>query len=390
MMEWKQVKLGDVCRKVCSGGTPKSTNRSYYDGGTIPWLNTKEINFSYLDRTEGYITQEGLDNSSAKWIPANCVIVAMYGATAGKVAINNIPITTNQACCNLEIDSSLANFQFIYYYLCGKYTELASLANGGAQQNLNAQIIKDFDLSLPPLPTQRRIAAILSSLDAQIENNNRINRNLEAQAQALFKSWFVDFEPWGGVMPEGWKEVSLTNIANYLNGLAMQKFPAIKGEESLPVLKIKELGAKCIDESSDRCTSNIKSDYIVENGDVIFSWSGTLLVDIWTGGKAGLNQHLFKVTSNKYQKWFYLMWTKHHLEDFIHIAKDKAVTMGHIKRGHLEAAICNVPDKDVMKKANALFEPLVEQMINVRIQSARLASLRDTLLPKLMKGEIEV
>ena len=151
MEEWKECTIGDVCSKITSGGTPKSSNSSYYNG-SIPWLNTKEINFNRIYSTEKTITQDGFDNSSAKWIPENSVIVAMYGATAGKVAISKIDLTTNQACCNLIIDSSKADYQFVYYHLYNSYTHLSSLANGGAQQNLNANQIREYPVKLPPLP----------------------------------------------------------------------------------------------------------------------------------------------------------------------------------------------------------------------------------------------
>ena len=397
-MEWKEVRLGDVCTRVCSGGTPKSTNLSYYGGG-IPWLNTKEIDFNRIYSTEKTITDSGLNNSSAKWIVPNTVTVAMYGATAGKSCIVKVPMTTNQACCNLTINEEVADYEFVYYTLKNDYTTLASLANGGAQQNLNAQIIKDYVLKMPSLADQRRIASILSSLDRKIELNNKINADLEEMAQAIFKNWFVDFEPFKdgkfveselGMIPEGWKVGRLTDIASYLNGLAMQKFPPENKNESLPVLKIKELGQGFCNMDSDRCSSNIKNEYKIHNGDVIFSWSGTLLVDIWCGGDCGLNQHLFKVTSNDYPKWFYYYWTKYHLKEFIHIAKDKAVTMGHIKRGHLEEALVVIPDTKSLSKANELYIPLLENIISLRLESSRLSALRDTLLPKLMSGELEV
>lgn len=397
-MEWKEVRLGDVCTRVCSGGTPKSTNLSYY-GGEIPWLNTKEIDFNRIYSTEKTITDSGLNNSSAKWIVPNTVTVAMYGATAGKSCIVKVPMTTNQACCNLTINDEVADYEFVYYTLKNDYTTLASLANGGAQQNLNAQIIKDYVLKMPSLADQRRIASILSSLDRKIELNNKINADLEEMAQAIFKNWFVDFEPFKdgkfvdselGMIPEGWKVGRLTEIASYMNGLAMQKYPPENIEDSLPVLKIKELGQGFCGTDSDRCSCNIKDECKIHNGDVIFSWSGTLLVDVWCGGDCGLNQHLFKVTSNDYPKWFYYYWTKHHLQEFIHIAKDKAVTMGHIKRGHLEEALVAIPDNDSMEKAHELFEPILSKMISLRLENSRLSLLRDTLLPRLMSGEIEV
>ena len=180
MEEWKLTKLGSICKRICSGGTPKSTVDEYYGGG-IPWLNTKEVNFNRIYSTESTITELGLENSSAKWIDKNAVIVAMYGATAAKCAIGKIPMTTNQACCNLMIDEQKADYRFVYYALVNSYSVLASLANGGAQQNLSVQLIKDFEIAIPALDTQKRIADILSSFDEKIENNTRINHNLCAR-----------------------------------------------------------------------------------------------------------------------------------------------------------------------------------------------------------------
>jgi type I restriction enzyme S subunit len=170
-------KLRDVCTKITSGGTPKSTNLTYY-GGNIPWLRTQEVNFIDIEHTDIYITQEGYDNSSAKWLPANTVIVAMYGVTAGKCAISKIPLTTNQACCNLVVDDSKADYRYIYYQLKLNYDKLLNLANGGAQQNLNAQIISDYAIDLLPLSEQHAIADTLSTLDAKIANNTAINHHL--------------------------------------------------------------------------------------------------------------------------------------------------------------------------------------------------------------------
>ena len=383
--DWTTCKIGDICKKICSGGTPKSNEPSYY-GGNIPWLNTKEINFNRIYNTEKYITSSGFDNSSAKWIDANSVIVALYGATAAKVSINTIPLTTNQACCNLTIDETVADYRYVYYYLRRNYQHLALLANGGAQQNLNAQQIKDFNIILPQLPIQHKIANILWTIDDKIELNRCINDNLEEQAKALFNHYFIQNTENLGE----WQDGVLTDIAQYLNGLAMQKYPAMPNEAGLPVLKIKELGQGQCDTNSDRCSSLIKPEYIISDGTIIFSWSGTLLVDIWCGGKCGLNQHLFKVSSAKYPQWFVFYWTKHHLNKFIRIAKDKAVTMGHIKRCDLEISKVKIPSKQALVNLDKLFSPIFNRMVTCRIENRKLSSLRDTLLPKLMSGEISV
>ena len=165
----------------------------------------------------------------------------------------------------------------------------------------------------------------------------------------------------------------------------------MEGEKGLPVLKIKELGQGNTDVSSELCSpSLIGEKYIIDDGDIIFSWSGTLMVKVWCGGKCGLNQHLFVVEPKDYPHWFAYQWTKHHLDNFIHIAKDKAVTMGHIKRGELDKAKVVVPDGTSMAAIDTMMKPLHRQIISNKIESRRLASLRDTLLPHLMSGELKV
>lgn len=295
------------------------------------------------------------------------------------------------------------NPQYLYQILRSNDTlaqlQILAESRSGTFPQITYSELSNIKISLPSQKTQKNIVSILSSLDCKIELNNKINADLEEMAQAIFKNWFVDFEPFKdgkfvdselGMIPEGWKVGRLTEIASYMNGLAMQKFPPENNEDSLPVLKIKELGQGFCGTDSDRCSCNIKDECKIHNGDVIFSWSGTLLVDVWCGGDCGLNQHLFKVTSKGYPKWFYYYWTKLHLQEFIHIAKDKAVTMGHIKRGHLEEALVAIPDNDSMEKAHELFEPILSKMISLRLENSRLSLLRDTLLPRLMSGEIEI
>lgn len=174
----KELRIIDVCKQVYSGGTPNRKHEEYYKNGTIPWLNTGEIVFNRITKTENYITEDGYAKSSAKWVPENSVIVAMYGASAARVAINKIRLTTNQACCNLVINPDIADYRYVYYYLCTQFEKLSSLANGGAQQNLNAGQIKEYPITVPELKIQRAIADTLSLIDDKIELNNKINDNL--------------------------------------------------------------------------------------------------------------------------------------------------------------------------------------------------------------------
>lgn len=187
-----------------------------------------------------------------------------------------------------------------------------------------------------------------------------------------------------------WDKRSLTEIANYKNGLAMQRYRPQNGELDLPVLKIRELGQGACLEDSERCSAKIDPSVIVEDGDIIFSWSGTLLVKIWAGGKAGLNQHLFKVSSDEFPKWFYYMWTRNHLRKFVAVASAKATTMGHIKREDLDSSEVFIPPENEFVRLNAIFKPLMEKIIQLNVENRKLAKLRDSLLPKLLSGEVEL
>ena len=398
-MEWKEVTLGEVSSKIGDGlhGTPK-----YDDEGSYYFINGNNLNCGKIiikDDTKRVGIEEFVKNQ--KELNEQTILVSINGTIGNVAKYNNEPCILGKSACYINVIKEVDK-EFIYYVLTSANFKrnITNEATGTTIKNVSLKQMREYKFNIPcNLADQRRIASILSSLDRKIELNNKINADLEEMAQAIFKNWFVDFEPFKdgkfvdselGMIPEGWKVGRLTEIASYMNGLAMQKFPPENNEGSLPVLKIKELGQGFCGTDSDRCSCNIKDECKIHNGDVIFSWSGTLLVDVWCGGDCGLNQHLFKVTSKDYPKWFYYYWTKHHLQEFIHIAKDKAVTMGHIKRGHLEEAMVAIPDNDSMEKAHELFEPILSKMISLRLESSRLSLLRDTLLPRLMSGELEV
>ena len=284
----------------------------------------------------------------------------------------------------------ITDSKYIYYLtISPQIREIAikSMVGSSGRQRVQQSMLENYEILLPSLDKQREIATILSSLDDKIELNRRINDNLEQQAQTLFDHYFDS----GSIYLEDSTTECLTDIAVYLNGLAMQKFPATDIERSLPVLKIKELGQHKCDNSSDRCSDSIDTDYIIDNGDIIFSWSGTLMVDVWCGGKCGLNQHLFKVTPLKnYPRWFVYYWTNRHLKKFKLIAKDKAVTMGHIRRSDLENAEVVIPKNLNMLEIDARINPLFQSIIDRRLEITKLENIRDTLLPKLMSGELTI
>ena len=396
-MEWKEVRLGDVCTRVCSGGTPKSTNLSYY-GGEIPWLNTKEIDFNRIYSTEKTITDSGLNNSSAKWIVPNTVTVAMYGATAGKSCIVKVPMTTNQACCNLTINDEVADYEFVYYSLKNDYTTLASLANGGAQQNLNAQIIKDYVLKMPSLADQRRIASILSSLDRKIELNNKINADLEEMAQAIFKNWFVDFEPFKdgkfvdselGMIPEGWKVGTLGDITK-------NKSAKVKERNDVKVLSPVTTGELVLSEeyfTKQVFSSSIAKYKIVNKGDFAYN---PARVNIGSLGRNefdfdGCVSPVYVVFSvlDGYENYFDLFRKTDFFKDSV-----ASLAIGGVRQSlsydDLSLIETIIPSEKIVEEFNNLYNEMKKTIKANKLENSRLSLLRDTLLPRLMSGEIEV
>lgn len=269
---------------------------------------------------------------------------------------------------------------FLFYWF--KNIDINAMDSGSAIPSTSRDEVYDLDIQLPMLHEQIEIAAVLRTLDDKIDLLLRQNTTLEQLAETIFKQWFAQ-----GV-EDNWEEKNLTEIAEYLNGLALQKFPS-KGIDSLPVIKIREM-KQGITENTEKCNKEIPAKYIIQDGDVLFSWSGSLEIVLWAGGKGALNQHLFKVTSVKYPKWFYYLATKLHLEDFRIIAESKSTTMGHIQRAHLEHAKISMPPKKLFEKYDQIISPLIAKQIDNKIQIHTLTLLRNTLLPRLMKGEIRI
>jgi len=320
-----------------------------------------------------------------------------------------------QLCFWRALDRHVIEPRFLYYWMHGP--EFFAQFKGVSGQTDMAEYVSLTDqrrmqITLPPLQHQEGIAAVLGALDDKIELNRRMNETLEAMARAIFQDWFVAFGPTHAKMegrppylapdlwalfpdrldaegkPEGWSEVPLDQIAEFLNGLALQKYPGT-GSDDLPVIKIAELRAG-VATGTDRASRSIPPQYVVEDGNVLFSWSGSLLQRVWTGGRGALNQHLFKVTSKQWPKWLHYLWVDHHLPSFQATAASKATTMGHIQRHHLSEAMTIIGSADVMTAADALIGPLFQRRVANLLEAGTLATTRDLLLPRLMSGELRV
>ena len=394
MEQWKEYKLSDIL-SIVSGFAYKG---EYLGKGESLLLGMGCVSYSELFLEKGMRPYAGE-------FPERYSVEAGDIVLATRQQSDNLPILGMPAIVPQKFKGKKMVFGANLYKVVPKSPEfpidyiywllktpayirhIRSCQTGTTVRMITKANIEDYAFMCPCKEQRNQISKLLWDIEMKIVLNRRINDNLEQQAQALFDHYFDS----GSIYLEDSIMGCLTDIAVYLNGLAMQKFPATDIERSLPVLKIKELGQRKCDDCSDRCSDSIDADYIIDNEDIIFSWSGTLMVDVWCGGKCGLNQHLFKVTPLKnYPRWFVYYWTNRHLKKFKLIAKDKAVTMGHIRRGALENAEVAIPTNLNMLEINARINPLFQSIIDRRLEITKLENIRDALLPKLMSGELTI
>lgn len=418
---WKEFIFKDL-GQIITGKTPSTKEKGVF-GCDIPFLTPTDItNQRYISTTNRFLSKTGNFSVKKFLLPKNSISVTCIGSDMGKVVINARELITNQQINSIIINSSIVDYLYLYYALKKRKKELLNLGlSGSTMPILNKTAFSNLKISLPPLDEQKRIAGVLGAFDDKIELLQKQNTTLENMAKALFKSWFVDFDvvhakqqgqPKAAVMqqyhlteelynlfpssfepsalgpiPTGWQVKPLSQIATFLNGLALQKYPANDNINYLPVIKIAEL-RNGLSTSSDSASCDIPAEYIVYNGDILFSWSGSLMVKIWPGKKGALNQHLFKVSSLEYPKWFYYMWIKYHLPFFQEIAADKATTMGHIQRKHLDQALVCIPKN--LNIYTRYFASLIDEQILNNKQIQTLTEMRDALLPRLISGKIRV
>lgn len=387
MSEWHNFKLKDITTKIGSGSTPTGGSGAYKTEGISLIRSQNVLDYKFTDDGLAFIDDDQAYGLRNVIVEANDVLLNITGDSVARCCgapINWLPARVNQHVAILRSNPEKLDHRFLKYSLLASKEELLILSEiGGTRNALTKGMIEDYEVSLPPLPEQKAIASVLSSLDDKIDLLHRQNKTLEAMAETLFRQWFIE------EAKEDWTFKPLSSIATFTNGLACQKFPPQPNEPKLPVLKIKDLTSG-ISDTSDWATANVDSKYLVNHGDVIFAWSASLMVKIWSGETCVLNQHLFNVTSDEFPKWFYYQWCKYHLEEFISISQSHATTMGHIKRKDLDEAIVKVPSQSELQEMTSSFEPLMDKLITNLKQIQTLENLRDTLLPKLMSGEVRV
>jgi len=348
-------------------------------------INNKSLYPLYLNLR--YVSHETYNDWFRSHPKPGDIILTLKGSQNGAVCLvpNPVDFVIAQDMVALRANEDVIDPLFLFAALRSSdvQTQIKNLDVSGVIPHLKKS---DFDKLLLPYP-ERKIQAFIGKvyyeLCRKIHLLNSQNKTLESMMDTLFQQWFVKD------INEGWDEKPLSSIANFLNGLACQKYPPKNEIDRLPVLKIKELSSGFTD-LSDWATSDVNSEYIINSGDVIFAWSASLMVKIWNGSKCILNQHLFKVTSEKFPKWFYFQWCKYHLAEFISISSSHATTMGHIKRSDLDTAKVLIPSEIELTYMSELMVPLLEKQIINNEQISTLEKLRDTLLPKLLNREVSI
>jgi type I restriction enzyme, S subunit len=397
MGEWKEYRIEDVCSRITSGSTP-SRKRLDYFGGTIPWLSSKEVNFNRINTTDEHITELGLRNSSAKWIDENAVIVAMYGATAGHVALSRIRLTTNQACCNLTADHTKCDYEYLFYFLRSKYDELVQLSTGVAQQNLSLAVLKEFPLLLPAVSEQRAIASVLSSLDAKIDLMHRQNKTLEAMAETLFRQWFVE------EAEEGWPWVQLSEHIRVHRGLSYTGAGLCGPDEGVPMHNLNSVyeGGGYKYEGIKYYKGEYRERHIIKPGELIITNTEQGHDQLLIGcpaiiprslGEEGIfSQHVYRI--EMLNPLFTGVFVKHLVltsavrEQLTGATNGSTVNM--LPTDGIEMAKFQLPPDDKIKRFNEFALPLHAKQETNHEQIKKLIALRDTLLPKLMSGEVGV
>ena len=432
--EWTSRTIESLCLRVTSGGTPRTGVVEYYEGGTIPWVTTTEVNFSSIWSTEKCITERGMAESSAKLVPANTVIVAMYGrGTAGRVGYARVPVTTNQACCNLVVDQAQADSRFVYYALWAAQQRLDALANGSVQQNLSAAVIKSFKLNVPPLDEQRAIAHMLGSLDDKVELTRRMNDTLEATARALFKSWFVDFDPVRaksegrdpglpphladlfpdsfenselGEIPTGWQVDVLEKALVELEAGGRPKGGVSGYTEGVPSIGAESIvGLGIFDYSKTKYVPREFFDAMkrghLKTRDVLLYKDGgrpgeyephvTMFGDGFPFLPCAINEHVYRLRANaELGQNFLFFWLSSEIVMEEMRSKGTGVAIPGLNSTQVKSLTTLIPAPEAARGFHAIVEPWITRLLAGCNESRTLVTLRDGLLPKLISGELRV
>ena len=377
------------------------SNKNIIDGEIIITDADRKINRSTLEKI-----------NKRTQISIGCVLIATVGTVGKTAVIRNTPNYAMQRSVGIiQPNPELLDADYLKYYLDSPIMQkrIDNSVKGAIQKCLFISDIEDLDVDIPTLSEQKRMVQVLGAIDGLINNNKSICSDLEAMAKQLYDYWFVQFDfpdengkPYkssGGKMvwneelkreiPEGWEVSNLYSIADFINGLACQKFRPIDEQHKLPVIKISEMHNGVTD-NTEFVRDDIDSSHIINNGDILFAWSASLEIMLWNGGKAGLNQHIFKVVPKVASSNYVYLQLQSYIVNFVRMAESRKTTMGHITTDHLNQSRIAVPKSTLLEKFQYNTSALFEEITKLKEETQELTSLRDFLLPMLMNGQVKV
>ena len=419
--EWEDLTLGDLGR-VVTGKTPLTAVEGNF-GGHMPFVTPSDLDGrKTISTTARSLTMAGAASVKGSVIPAGAVMVSCIGSDMGKVVIAGRECVTNQQINSIVVDDRFSR-EFVYYSLSTRKNEIRHQAAGGsAVPILNKGDFSCLEITLPPLAEQKAIAAVLGALDDKIELNRRMNATLEAMARALFQSWFVDFDPVRakldgrkplgmdaataalfpdafqdsplGHVPKDWELIPLYETAQWVNGAAFKSEDFCATGDGLPVIKIAEL-KDGISDQTKWCQRDAGPNQIIDTGDLLYSWSGSpdtsLEAFLWSGGRGLLNQHIFKVIAPTAAEKRFVYYLLQYLRPvLVETARNKQTTgLGHVTIADMKRLLVCMPNKAVLAAFDRNIAPVFDRAFTNTLESSTLATLRDTLLPKLLSGKVQ-
>ena len=418
---WSELKLADVCKTFTSGGTPSRKKPEYFKNGTIPWVRSKELNDGVIVEVEEYITADALQNSSAKILPKDTDLLAMYGATVGKLGILGFASSCNQACAAMVPKDGIADYRFLYYLLLNHRETIISQATGGAQQNLSGELIKKFTFDFPSYLEQQAIADVLWKLDSKLTANNALSKTLEDIAQTVFKSWFIDFDPVKakmageqpvgmnaetaalfpdsmeeselGLIPRGWAESFLSEISAISKiSINPQKYLDTDFiHYSIPAF---DSGSSPIKVSGSHVLSN---KFVLDSNAVLVSKLNPQTTRIWTV----LDPVVSSVCSTEFivlvpKEECYLSFLNatvrdpYFLDTLVSMATGSTGSRQRIRPEEVFQIGIALPSLELIVRFHAIAMPIIKKLQVIREENQALSKLRDSLLPRLISGELQI
>ena len=387
MTEWKECKIADL-GTVIGGATPSTKDSANYENGTIAWITPKDLSTftgRYIKRGERNITEIGLKSCSAQLLPTNSVLFS------SRAPIGYIAIAANAVCTNQGFKSVIPNDDtdplFLYYLLKYNKDKIESMGSGTTFKEISGNTMKSISVRVPKdVSVQKRISAMLGMIDDKIEENERINDNLLEQMQALYKSWFVDYLPFGGVIPESWTQTNIYSLANIIYGAPFASKQFNTEGNGKPIIRIRDLKAQ---QFATYTTEVHPKGYLLRPGDIVVGMDGEFRPYIWGNDEAWLNQRVCVFENKRPNGKAFLYFT---IKPLLYAIEQTqvATTVIHIGKKDYDAFEIMLPDAVTLDSFDSLTSPMIMQIVSNSFENKRLAAMRDALLPKLMSGELDV